>query len=253
MRLCNQCQHENAEAADVCARCGRRLLALPPTLPPLLPDPMVEPIRTPSKPPPDDEPLPACPVLTLGAKSSVVTTQEFLTQDGSLGLAPLTIRELPPSPPTQEHPNLNGICPADFGLPGFPMNDPVLQSPPLIAPATDGAPPPATPVARPRLVVLRGLRIGAEYPIYEGRNTIGRFGEKPVDIDLLNQESVEQIWCSRQHAVIVFEKGVLAIEDLNSLNGTWLNGVRVPPGQPRQLKAGDLVQIGTVQLRLEMI
>lgn len=133
------------------------------------------------------------------------------------------------------------------------MNDPVLQSPPLSAPATDGTPPPATPVARPRLVVLRGLRIGAEFPIYEGRNTVGRFADKPVDIDLMNQESIEQIWCSRQHAVVVLDKGIVAIEDLNSLNGTWLNGVRVPTGQQRQLKPGDVVQIGTVQMRLEMV
>lgn len=92
-----------------------------------------------------------------------------------------------------------------------------------------------------------------EFPIYEGRNTIGRFAEKPVDIDLMNQESVEQIWCSRQHAVITYNRGVLAIEDLNSLNGTWLNGQRVPPGQPRQLKPGDVLQIGTVQMRVELV
>lgn len=96
------------------------------------------------------------------------------------------------------------------------------------------------------------MKIDTEYPIYEGRNTVGRFADKPVDIDLVSQESPEQIWCSRQHAVIVFDKGNVVIEDLNSLNGTWVNGVRIYAGQPRQLRPGDVVQIGTVQMKLSM-
>lgn len=200
-----------------------------------------------------DSPDAPCSALAFGAMTLVLIAQEFTIYDGSSGSAPLRNQNLPMPPPTHESRILRGTVPAHSGQPEYAMNDPLLQSPPLSAPATDGSIPPATPVARPRLVVLRGLRIGAEYPIYEGRNTIGRFGDKPVDIDLMTQESVEQIWCSRQHAVIVFANGSMAIEDLNSLNGTWLNGVRVPPGQLRQLKAGDVLQIGTVQLRLELI
>jgi hypothetical protein len=123
-------------------------------------------------------------------------------------------------------------------------------------PATDRADkpltPPPSPSIRPKLVVLRGMKIDTEYPIYEGRNTVGRFADKPVDIDLVSQESTEQIWCSRQHAVVTFEKGNVVIEDLNSLNGTWVNGVRIYAGQPRQLRPGDVVQIGTVQMKLVM-
>jgi len=135
------------------------------------------------------------------------------------------------------------------------MNESALQNPPMTVPATDRAdsqpaPMPVTTPVRPKLVVLRGLRIDVEYPVYEGRNTIGRFADKPVDIDLMNQESVEQIWCSRQHAVITYESGTVAVEDLNSLNGTWVNGVRIHPGQRRPLKPGDVLQIGTVQMKL---
>jgi pSer/pThr/pTyr-binding forkhead associated (FHA) protein len=133
------------------------------------------------------------------------------------------------------------------------MNDSALQNPPTI-PATaraDESPAPVpAPALRPRLVVLRGQRIDTEYPLYEGRNTIGRFADKPVDIDLMNQESVEQIWCSRQHAVVIFDRGVVAVEDLNSLNGTWVNGTRIHAGQRRQLKPGDILQVGTVQMKL---
>jgi pSer/pThr/pTyr-binding forkhead associated (FHA) protein len=134
------------------------------------------------------------------------------------------------------------------------MNDAAIQSSaPMTAPPTetgDQSATPVPPVVPPKLLVLRGLKINVEYPIYEGRNTIGRFADKPVDIDLLSQEFVEQIWCSRQHAAIIYSNGVIAIEDLNSLNGTWVNGARVQAGQQRQLKAGDIVQIGTVQMKL---
>jgi hypothetical protein len=148
-----------------------------------------------------------------------------------------------------------GTLPAHPGLNEHPMNEAALKTHHAEAPTTDRADQSQTPVppaSPPKLVVLRGLKINVEYPVYEGRNTIGRFADKPVDIDLLIQESVEQIWCSRQHAAIAYQSGTVSIEDLNSLNGTWLNGIRVHPGQPRQLKAGDIVQVGTVQMKLVM-
>ena len=98
--------------------------------------------------------------------------------------------------------------------------------------------------------MIRGQKINHEYPLYEGRNVIGRFADRPVDIDLVFQEAEGQIWSSRQHAIITFDKNLLLVEDLNSLNGTWLNGARMSAGQKRPLKPNDVIQIGTVQLRL---
>ena len=83
-----------------------------------------------------------------------------------------------------------------------------------------------------------------------GRNIIGRFAERPVDIDLIHQEAEGQIWSSRQHAVVTYDREVLVLEDLNSLNGTWVNATRVPPGTQRMLKPNDVIQIGTVQLKV---
>jgi len=99
-------------------------------------------------------------------------------------------------------------------------------------------------------VVLRGQRRNAEYPIYGGQNFIGRADEKPVDIDLEDQEPPDRVWCSRQHALITFENSKLTLEDLNSSNGTYLNRARVYPGQPQPLKANDVIQIGNVQLKV---
>src|SRR5947208_6781265 len=103
---------------------------------------------------------------------------------------------------------------------------------------------------KPALLVLRGQKISVEYPIYEGDNFIGRADEKPVDIDLEDQEPPDRIWSSRQHALITFENNLLTLEDLNSSNGTFLNRNKIYPAQPQPLKPNDVIQIGNVQLKV---
>ncbi|MGE3807669.1 MAG: FHA domain-containing protein [Gemmataceae bacterium] len=107
------------------------------------------------------------------------------------------------------------------------------------------------PGSSPTLVSQRGQKIGIVYPVYEGENYLGRSDEKPVDIDLEDQENPEQVWSSRQHAVIRFQDNVMTIEDLNSSNGTYLNRERCYPGKPLHMKPGDVVQIGSIHLRVQ--
>jgi pSer/pThr/pTyr-binding forkhead associated (FHA) protein len=45
---------------------------------------------------------------------------------------------------------------------------------------------------------------------------------------------------------------MLTIEDLNSANGTYVNRTKVYPGQKRPLNINDVVQIGTVQMKLKI-
>jgi pSer/pThr/pTyr-binding forkhead associated (FHA) protein len=135
-------------------------------------------------------------------------------------------------------------------------------TPAVAAPAAAPAPAPAAPApaaapsaglpagAQPRLLVQRGQKRNVEYPIYEGLNFIGRADEKPVDIDLEDQEPPDRIWCSRQHACIKLENNELTVEDLNSANGTYLNRNRIYPGQPKPLLPNDVIQIGNVQLKV---
>jgi hypothetical protein len=124
----------------------------------------------------------------------------------------------------------------------------ILASAGIAATAADA---PALPAeAQPRLLVLRGQKRNVEYPIYEGMNFVGRADEKPVDIDLEDQEPPDRIWCSRQHALIAFEESKLSIEDLNSANGTFVNRARIYPGQKRPLSVNDVIQIGNVQLKV---
>lgn len=53
---------------------------------------------------------------------------------------------------------------------------------------------------------------------------------------------------SRQHARIQFANGKATLEDLGSMNGTCLNGVRLTGQQP--LKPGDVIEFGHVEARV---
>ncbi|HWY85131.1 MAG TPA: FHA domain-containing protein [Gemmataceae bacterium] len=148
---------------------------------------------------------------------------------------------------------------ADAPAPAAPPMPAATES----APAGSAAPP--APVAAPagagfpagsapKLVVIRGQKINLEFPIYPDLNFIGRADEKPVDIDLEDQEPPDRVWCSRQHAVLHWDdaQGVLTLEDLNSANGTFVNRARIHPGQKRQLSLNDVIQIGTVHLKVKV-
>jgi pSer/pThr/pTyr-binding forkhead associated (FHA) protein len=110
----------------------------------------------------------------------------------------------------------------------------------------------AQPKTGPRLVVIRGLKESVEYRVCEGKNYVGRTADRPADIDLTGQEPSDQVWSSRQHAVIICIRGSLQIEDLNSLNGTFVNRTRLASGQRKELQAGDVIAIGTVHLKVEV-
>lgn len=133
------------------------------------------------------------------------------------------------------------------------MEIPGAAPPPPAAPPSDDAGAVGVelpPGAEPKLVVLRGRRRNEEYPVFEGLNFVGRADDKPVDIDLEDQEPPDRIWCSRQHALITLENNRLYLEDLNSANGTYLNRNRIYPGQRQPLTVNDIVQIGSVQMKV---
>jgi hypothetical protein len=134
-----------------------------------------------------------------------------------------------------------------------PTPVPVTPQPVMPQPVSPAAPTGATPLpagSQPRLLVLRGVKRNVEYPIFEGQNFVGRADEKPVDIDLEEQEPPDRIWCSRQHCVLFYENNELSIEDLNSSNGTFVNRVRLYPGQKKMLAVNDVIQIGNVQMKV---
>jgi pSer/pThr/pTyr-binding forkhead associated (FHA) protein len=53
---------------------------------------------------------------------------------------------------------------------------------------------------------------------------------------------------SRRHCILTREGGEVAVRDLGSTNGTWINGRRVESGR---LKPGDEMWIAHIRYRLE--
>ncbi len=234
MVRCPFCQYENEEGALYCEQCKSDLASDPlrSTLPYGSPS-----YRESLGQVGSISELPAAePVSALAAPEVVSTAAPVETQPGPEAGAPAPFN---PSDTMRSIPSVEAVGAA-----------PTPSS--TSAPTVSGLGGPVPPGVTPKLVVLRGLKITLEYPIYEGLNFIGRADDKPVDIDLEDQEPPDRIWSSRQHACIAFENGILTIEDLNSSNGTFVNRTRVYPGQKRQLYVNDVVQIGTVQLKLKI-
>jgi pSer/pThr/pTyr-binding forkhead associated (FHA) protein len=71
---------------------------------------------------------------------------------------------------------------------------------------------------------------------------IGRLDETR---DIRPEVSLRDPGASRRHAKFVVDvDGGLALQDLASTNGTYLNGREVPPGTRHRLKEGDYVTLG---------
>jgi pSer/pThr/pTyr-binding forkhead associated (FHA) protein len=82
---------------------------------------------------------------------------------------------------------------------------------------------------------------------------LGRFDPNfgiPPDIDL-SFEDRQTRTVSRQHAKIAGVSGGHAIEDLGSRHGLFINGEQVRPGPTHQLKLGDRLVLGSVELLYE--
>lgn len=64
---------------------------------------------------------------------------------------------------------------------------------------------------------------------------------------------IENAFVSRRHFQIRSQDGVHYISDLDSTNGTYLNGERLLPNVERRVKDGDLIALATDQVVLRFI
>jgi hypothetical protein len=262
MVKCPFCHFDNEEGALFCEQCKSDLAGAAAAHPaPVAHAKPVEGIPT-------AEPLPAEPyeAIPLAAEAIPYSAEpveaeplpaEPLPETLPLEAHPAEAHPIAEAHPAEAHPVAEAhpmpSPPAAHVPPAPPPPPPPHPAPPPAppAPAAAAPAPAALPAgAQPRLLVLRGQKRNVEYPIYEGLNFIGRADEKPVDIDLEDQEPPDRIWCSRQHACISFENSELYLEDLNSANGTYVNRTRIYPGQKRQLAPNDVIQIGNVQMKV---
>lgn len=66
----------------------------------------------------------------------------------------------------------------------------------------------------------------------------------------INMIQIDDEYASNEHARIVWRWGQWWLEDQRSSNGTRLNGI--PVEEPTILSAGDVIGIGSVQMRVEL-
>lgn len=89
-----------------------------------------------------------------------------------------------------------------------------------------------------KLIFRSGVQIGDKKDI---SGTLLRIGRDPA-----NDFVVDEIEVSRNHAKITCNEGIYKIEDLNSTNGTLLNGRRISNSE--KLKDGDLISLGEANI-----
>jgi pSer/pThr/pTyr-binding forkhead associated (FHA) protein len=93
------------------------------------------------------------------------------------------------------------------------------------------------------LVILTGEFSGTEHSLAKDETLIGR--NPTTDITLLDEG------ISREHALILRDEaaGSFTIEDLQSTNGTKVNGKRV---RSALLADGDAIEVGHTRFRFEL-
>jgi predicted component of type VI protein secretion system len=71
-----------------------------------------------------------------------------------------------------------------------------------------------------------------------------------ADVNLTGQEPAHTCHISPVHCAVHLIAGRLALEDLGAANGTFLNRVRIKPGERPALKADDMIRLGGVTLKV---
>lgn len=93
------------------------------------------------------------------------------------------------------------------------------------------------PCGSPVLSIIKGPQAGSSFPLGGSTITIGR---DPANSIFLNDMTV-----SRSHARVTISATGATVEDLGSLNGTWVDGAIV---NAAPLHDGSSLQIGTFTL-----
>ena len=169
----------------------------------------------------------ACPVC--GA--ATLPGEAFCDNCGASLLGPATYSAQPTTytPPPAYSPDPISSAPA-------PAPSPVIYR--QVASLVVLSPPPPATISvpdRPELIVGRSDPQSNSYP----------------DIDLGPYGGLD-LGVSRRHFRLTRNGDQIYIEDLNAMNGTHVNGERLPPYKLQPLSKGDRIALGKMELRLEL-
>jgi len=216
MIKCGECGYENMDGLDYCDGCGAKLA------------PAAGAPAESATPPAAESPAAPAPAEPGAAPEA---------SEAPTG-------EIKPQAPA-EHPEAaaEGAAPAPEA--------PAPEAPAPEAAAAE-APAEAVPRFKAKVQIIRGGRKGHEFPLEDGNNFIGRWDPETgafPEVDLEQDDPEAKI--SRKHALIRIEGGKITVEDIGSLNGTYVNRQpRLQPGNPVELKSGDELIVGKTFLKL---
>ena len=91
-----------------------------------------------------------------------------------------------------------------------------------------------------KLVVLNAAAAGRSHELNVEKTTIGRVED--------NSFQIAEPSVSSQHCEILVEGDNVVVKDLNSTNGTFINGEKISEGV---LKPGQVLRLGQIEIRLE--
>lgn len=268
MPFCPQCGIDNPASARYCDQCGAVLIPVPaaPAAAPATP--------APAAPAASGAPLVSGPIVCSQCGTTAIPGEAFCDNCG----APLTAPARPPA--------VAPVPPYNAGVPPQPVYPPPQPTvpPPISYQAPQPTPPPTasrghlpplpdtfspqatqpipmpTPAAPPARAALAPAQLivvatGAALPLPNaaqavvGRaDTVSNFYP---DIDLTPQGALEH-GVGRRHLRLFVQGGQIMVEDMDSTNGTLLNGQRLAPRQPQPLRDGDQIQPGKMALRFQL-
>jgi len=228
---------------------------LPVSPPPLAPPSSARPAPPPAPPPPPPRPAPppapdsgVDPDLTQispsGSQRAYRTPLPPTVDDGS-GPPPLVEWSNARGQPVPPHPSSTSPPRSETPTPPAPIPPPVLPLPPRAAQSLDeptrilGAAPATGGLTVAWLVAVSGPQRGQDLRIQPGGARIGRLSTCGVCVPYGGDLGV-----SKEHAEVRIGGGVCVLVDLNSANGTFVNGERI---SERALQDGDRVRLGLLE------
>ena len=237
--VCSSCGQPVIPGAIFCDNCGNRLA--PAAAPPL-------PVEAPAQAAWPSSGLVACPVCNVNN----IPGAAFCENCGN------SLAAAAPSPA------------ADAAAPAVPFSEPIppeslpplAQQPAASAPAfVEYVPTPLAAVAPPQepapapVFIIGSFQVagtGTVIPIPAGKSEILVGREDPVsgnfpDVNLDPYEALN-LGVSRQHCKLTIQGQQVMIEDLNSVNKTFLRGLPLVPGQRYPLQGGDEILLGRLRL-----